>query len=578
MIGEIELTRIDFYSDFNKEERMEAFRALDEVMRPHPSNFEELVEKATFKLMGKEYIENPDERENFLSDLKILQEYSRKRELAEAALSHLSGGMSYQSLPKKLIIPLKPADNSDRKVPFWAKIAALAGIASVVLIGAHYYFNVFLPKQEEERLKKTDSDGDGISDWDEVHVYKTDPKKPNPVFKYAIDKGIPIDIAKKLIPLDEDGRMDENEKSLVDYLYNLSRLVLPEEAKAFQAKAVDKILADGKVSSDEAKALTYLSTYSGEINKDYINLGLDGDVIKYLLFTSSLKDQDFAKYAVEIKLCIQDKNLTDLEMKYLSQLSDFHKNYSELTKEITKLPDLKVIDEKDLEAIDDILFLATNPKNKPAFEAMLKEGIPDKRKYCTPLEALLWIAYDEEFDKDNPLAKYSLEKLITKAWRYTYISKDFTSDRWKNFDEVVDRLNSPDLVSIYMNYNIRYKTDMELYGMKNYWASALETFKNKAGDCEDHALFATYCMVNAGHEAYILISGELRTQRLTQSHAVGLYKMNNQFWYLDNCGVKRGPFITIKDAALNICSLARFSFEGYELYDINKRMFYREYA
>ena len=184
------------------------------------------------------------------------------------------------------------------KIPTWAKVAALIGIIAIASAGAHYYLNILFPRREEERLKKTDSDGDGISDWDEIHVYKTDPKKPDPVFKYAIDKGIPIDIAKKLIPLDEDGRMDENEKSLVDYLYNLPLLEL-------QAKVVDTILADGKVSSDEAKALSYLSTYSGETNKDYINLGLDEDVIKYLLFTSSLKDQDFAKYAIENKLCIQ---------------------------------------------------------------------------------------------------------------------------------------------------------------------------------------------------------------------------------------------------------------------------------
>jgi len=98
--------------------------------------------------------------------------------------------------------------------------------------------------------------------------------------------------------------------------------------------------------------------------------------------------------------------------------------YPELYEELFKLPDLQEIDDKDREAIEDIAYLALDPKYRPAFEAMLGEGIKEKRKYCTPLEALLWIAYDNEFDGYNPMRDYSLAKLMGDAWKNTTTSKN----------------------------------------------------------------------------------------------------------------------------------------------------------
>jgi hypothetical protein len=125
-------------------------------------------------------------------------------------------------------------------------------------------------------------------------------------------------------------------------------------------------------------------------------------------------------------------------------------------------------------------------------------GIPDKRKYCSPLEGLLWIAYDKEFDKptNNPLEGYSLEKLIYQAWKNTGTSRSYKSDRWKNFDEVVARLNSPYLAYWYLKDNISYEFD---FGTGS-WATAKELFDRKIGDCEDYATFVTYCLLNNGYD------------------------------------------------------------------------------
>jgi len=47
----------------------------------------------------------------------------------------------------------------------------------------------------------------------------------------------------------------------------------------------------------------------------------------------------------------------------------------------------------------------------------------------------------------------------------------------------------PQEMDDWISWNIRYKTDKELYGYDDYWATREETYKNKAGDCEDKAEF-----------------------------------------------------------------------------------------
>jgi len=86
--------------------------------------------------------------------------------------------------------------------------------------------------------------------------------------------------------------------------------------------------------------------------------------------------------------------------------------YPELYQELLKLPDLKEDTVRNRNALEKIACLGLSNENKAVFEVMLDEGLKAKRKYCTPLEALLWIAYDRNFDGYNPLSDYSLNSLI----------------------------------------------------------------------------------------------------------------------------------------------------------------------
>ena len=168
--------------------------------------------------------------------------------------------------------------------------------------------------------------------------------------------------------------------------------------------------------------------------------------------------------------------------------------YPELYEELLKLPDLKEIDDRDREAVEDIASLALNPKYEEAFEAMLNEGIKGKRKYCSPLEALLWVAYDRELNGYYPLRPYKLGKLANDAWKNTTTSESYASERWQDFDEVVDRLNSPMLVREWVNHRLRYD-----YSRVHLVQTPEATFDLTAGVCRHAATLATECLLSGGY-------------------------------------------------------------------------------
>lgn len=234
--------------------------------------------------------------------------------------------------------------------------------------------------------------------------------------------------------------------------------------------------------------------------------------------------------------------------------------------EILKLPDLMAVDGKDIEAAEDILGLANEPDNKDAFQSMLSEGIPDKRKYCSPLEGLLWIAFDNEFDAtNNPLRDYSVDKFISDAWYNTTISRKYTSARWKNFNEVVDRLNSPQLVAKYCLDNISYDAmaiTLGMAGVGSKFFSPEETFARKRGCCTDQARFVMYCLEYGGYSddefsinkenGICLMHAGPRGTRLW--HDACIYTQDGNLYVIDvgtnftERGIK-GPFKTEEQAA-----------------------------
>ena len=150
-----------------------------------------------------------------------------------------------------------------------------------------------------------------------------------------------------------------------------------------------------------------------EIPKSYKSFILD-------LFNDN---PEWAREAAQKSICLEDGKLTSLEKNALKSPTEYEKNNSalvdyylgelnkkfpDITKEIKKLPNYQ-----KAEAIEDLtyLFLNGNTDVKKAGELILEGGTPDKNDYTysvpsynTELQALHWLAQDNEFDKNDTTA------------------------------------------------------------------------------------------------------------------------------------------------------------------------------
>lgn len=236
-----------------------------------------------------------------------------------------------------------------------------------------------------------------------------------------------------------------------------------------------------------------------------------------------------------------NKNILEAR-KALAKIAE--KN-SLLALELAKFPELKKsISVKEVESLNNILMLyeIDPPCFNIAFDKMYKEGIPETRKFCTPLQALFWLSGKVQFSKqNNPLLNYDLESFLNKAWgvhgivlleedvkriltEHVYVEdkkeiksvlstlsanlsvfrnksfQDDVRDKWSNFEEVTDRLNSPILIFKYVKPNFYYPNTLR----KTSPSGIKETFKSKTGNCGSQALFVDYCLKKAGYDSVVI--------------------------------------------------------------------------
>ena len=233
-----------------------------------------------------------------------------------------------------------------------------------------------------------------------------------------------------------------------------------------------------------------------------------------------------------------------------------------LANELAKLPEFQDgISNDENKALGKLVMLhnkSTSSFNK-AFNEMYKTGLPDVRKYCSPLQAFFWLAEDGKIKLINEiLESYSIDRLLYKAWEQgikgdyleissdkiheiaknisgkegTYVPDNVSTDvlkkiiiynyfenpriftknhkelmlkalnnkfnnRWNDFDTVIDRLNAPELLDYYINKNFSYKKNwVNSHTPKN-------TFLHNWGDCDDLAVFGKYILRKAGYQANI---------------------------------------------------------------------------
>ena len=183
----------------------------------------------------------------------------------------------------------------------------------------------------------------------------------------------------------------------------------------------------------------------------------------------------------------------------------------ELAEELGKIPEFSdnEVSDKDLEALVNMSdYFSVIDSQYPdrldqSFEEILDVGIKDKRKYCSPLRFLFWLAEEKKFDEEsisytsNPLKYFSLKTLIK-------LGVNRLSKKTNNFNEVVKILNSPEVINYWAYNNVKF-----VHGWKGniyIFLSPKTVFREKKGDCDCLATFAAYCLAKSGYDNPSIVS------------------------------------------------------------------------
>jgi predicted transglutaminase-like cysteine proteinase len=89
-------------------------------------------------------------------------------------------------------------------------------------------------------------------------------------------------------------------------------------------------------------------------------------------------------------------------------------------------------------------------------------------------------------------------------------------------------------VNIWANTTIRYVEDRELYGQADRWATAGETLRRRAGDCEDIAIVKMQLLASQGVSREDMALVIARDLVRGADHAVLVVRLGDRNWLLDN--------------------------------------------
>lgn len=89
-------------------------------------------------------------------------------------------------------------------------------------------------------------------------------------------------------------------------------------------------------------------------------------------------------------------------------------------------------------------------------------------------------------------------------------------------------------VNSWANARIRYVEDRELYGQADFWASASETLRRRAGDCEDIAIAKMQVLAAMGVPREAMYLTLARDLVRGSDHAMLVVRLEDRSWLLDN--------------------------------------------
>ena len=100
-------------------------------------------------------------------------------------------------------------------------------------------------------------------------------------------------------------------------------------------------------------------------------------------------------------------------------------------------------------------------------------------------------------------------------------------------DQLVKKYKTVDRICKWIESNIEYKSDSEVWGVGDYWQTAEETLRLKTGDCEDFAILAYECLKSLGIEAKLI---DIKTNK--RGHVICVFKRGGLWSYFSSGGLK----------------------------------------
>lgn len=150
-------------------------------------------------------------------------------------------------------------------------------------------------------------------------------------------------------------------------------------------------------------------------------------------------------------------------------------------------------------------------------------------------------------------------KLFAKK-RFYYLQKTLDSVKDANDLEKLDKVNS------FFN-DVRYKSDIKVYGKKDYWATPWEFLGKDMGDCEDYVISKYFALRYLGVDSKKLFFTYVRSSKFKAAHMVLTYfkTPRSEPLILDNNNRKIFPASKRKDLT------PIYNFNGESLYKAGKK-------
>jgi len=140
---------------------------------------------------------------------------------------------------------------------------------------------------------------------------------------------------------------------------------------------------------------------------------------------------------------------------------------------------------------------------------------------------------------------FSEKKLADVKKRYGSSASERLTD-WKQFITANLKKSESDklqLTNDFLNGQLRWVADDELWQQKDYWATPLETLIKSAGDCEDFTIIKYFTLISLGVPVERLKLTYVKALEYNQAHMVLTYSKNKRSvpLVLDNINKKILP-------------------------------------